>query len=233
MDKNGKISADEGATGKPEKAKKGNWSFPAKTFLVLGIIFIACAVLLLALNIFDSERARSSAAYAVSELEQKIQVSHDDIQDESQDDAYDPVVSSETEGTDAELSAVSINGSDYMGILAIPSLNLELPVLKDWSYEGLRISPTRYTGSASTRDLVICAHNYDSHFGRLKYLVPGDEITFTDLNGNVYEYEVVISETLEPTDVADMIDSSYDLSLFTCTIGGKARVTVRCMLTDS
>ena len=106
-------------------------------------------------------------------------------------------------------------------------LGLELPVAADWSYPALRTVPCRYKGSAYLDDLIICAHNYDSHFGRLKALHAGDEVIFTDAAGNVFDYEVSVLETLPPTAIEDM-EQGGDLTLFTCTIGGASRVTLRC-----
>lgn len=122
----------------------------------------------------------------------------------------------------------NIDGNTYIGYLTIPALNLELPVMSKWNYKRLRIAPCRYTGSVQTDDLVIAAHNYARHFGSLSKLSEGDEVYFTDADGVLSIYEVVLVETLGPTDVIDMIDGEYDLTLFTCTYGGKSRVTVRC-----
>ena len=83
-------------------------------------------------------------------------------------------------------------------------------------------------GSAYTDDLIIAAHNYTRHFGNLKNLEPGDRIIFTDVDGNVFSYEVILRETLMPTAIEEMESGDWDLTLFTCTIGGAYRVTVRC-----
>ena len=44
----------------------------------------------------------------------------------------------------------------------------------------------------------------------------------------VYTHHVVLTEELGRFDAEEMISSGYDLSLFTCTVGGKVCVTVRC-----
>lgn len=119
----------------------------------------------------------------------------------------------------------------YLGMLELPSLGLSLPVISEWSYPNLKDAPCRYVGSAYLNDLVIAAHNYQSHFGRLKELNYGDGLTFTDAVGNVFSYEVIEVETLEPTAIEEMETGDWDLTLFTCTVGGQARVTVRCELT--
>ena len=59
-------------------------------------------------------------------------------------------------------------------------------------------------------------------------LSQGDSVVFTDLEGRQYFYEVREICTTEAYDVEGMTHSGYDLTLFTCNYGGKARVTVRC-----
>ena len=67
--------------------------------------------------------------------------------------------------------------------------------------------------------------------GQLDELAAGDQVSFTDADGNVFHYEVVLLETLSHTAVGKMASGDWDLTLFTCTLGGSYRVTVRCELT--
>lgn len=127
-----------------------------------------------------------------------------------------------------EMPVVRYENEEYIGLLEIPALGLKLPIMSEWSYSRLKKSPCRYTGSAYLDNLVLSAHNYESHFGRLKELDEGERIVFTDTDGNRFNYEVVFIETLKPTAIRAMTSSEYDLTLFTCTVGGKSRVTVRC-----
>ena len=68
--------------------------------------------------------------------------------------------------------------------------------------------------------LILCGHNYRSHFGKLKKLREGDEVSFTDMDGNVFLYEVALVETLMPTAIEEMESGGWALTMFTCTIGG-------------
>jgi sortase A len=77
-------------------------------------------------------------------------------------------------------------------------------------------------------DLVICAHNYQSHFGRLNTLKTGDLVQFMDMEGNLFTYQVVSFEILQPNQAELLRSGGWDLTLFTCTIGGQTRFTVRC-----
>ena len=120
---------------------------------------------------------------------------------------------------------------DYAGVIAIPDLSLELPVIDQWSYDRLKVAPCRQSGAAPDGDLVIAAHNYKSHFGYLDRLQPGASVIFTDMEGTVYRYAVEEIRQLEPEDAEDVssvFSSEYPLVLYTCTPGGKARVAVFC-----
>ena len=130
------------------------------------------------------------------------------------------------------MTEVEIDGHRYIGYLTLPGLELELPVMADWNYPQLRIAPCRYTGSVRGEDLVLMAHNYARHFGGLSELSEGDSVIFTDMDGHVTLYEVIARDILAPTAVAEMTSGDFDLTLFTCTYGGKSRVTVYCDKTD-
>ena len=129
---------------------------------------------------------------------------------------------------DKEMTEVEIKDNRYIGFLSIPDLGLELPIMSTWSYPQLNIAPCRYTGSVRGEDLVLMAHNYDSHFGRLSQLDLGDGVSFTDMDGQTIYYEVVGKDVLDPSAVEEMTSGAFDLTLFTCTYGGGSRITVYC-----
>ena len=134
---------------------------------------------------------------------------------------------------DTTMTEKEVDGYACIGYLRIPALELELPVMSGWDYERLRVAPCRYTGSAKSDDLVLLAHNYPRHFGGLKDLMPGDTVLFTDMDGVTFCYAVAQTEILSPGDTEAMTAGEYDLTLFTCTYGGKSRVTVRCDRAES
>ena len=105
-------------------------------------------------------------------------------------------------------------------------------MLSQWSYPNLKVAPCRYSGSLYQNDLILCAHNYASHFGKLKTLQPGDTLLFTDMDDQVVSFQMVEQEILEPDDEEAMTTGDWDLTLFTCTPGGQTRVTVRFQRTD-
>lgn len=112
--------------------------------------------------------------------------------------------------------------------LHIPALELALPVQPSCSAAQLELSPCRYTGDAVTENLVIAGHNYAAHFGALHRLQAGDAVTYIALDGATYRYRVTAVEVLRAAAVGEMTQSGADLTLFTCTVGGKNRIAVRC-----
>lgn len=131
-----------------------------------------------------------------------------------------------------EMPEMEIDGHVYIGFVAIPSLGLELPVMTDWTYPQLQISPCRYSGSMYSDDLVVMAHNYPKHFGKLFDLRIGDMVTFTDMDGETVQYKVMALDVLPPGAIDEMTAGDFDLTLFTCNYGGQSRVTVRCDRTE-
>ena len=135
---------------------------------------------------------------------------------------------------DMTMPTVEVDGHMYVGYLEIPAISRVLPVMDTWSYPSLKIAPCRFVGTVYAHDMIVCAHNYDRHFGQIKTLQEGDKVSFTDVYGDRFEYEVSEVTILQPTDVDEMKDPvDWDLTLFTCTIGGATRVTVRCVMTGS
>lgn len=120
--------------------------------------------------------------------------------------------------------------ANLCGKLTINALDITLPVLSDWSEYGLTQAPCRYSGSVADGDVIIAGHNYSSHFGRLNELSYGDVIEFTDNKGRIYTYSVKEIVALDGTAISDMKAGEWDMTLFTCTISGKQRTTVRCTI---
>ena len=202
--------------------------------ILLGLLLIAAALFLTAYNLYDEQRAGQSAMQAIDQLGDLLPPKETVTEPTGEQEVfYDQTALPDyVLCPDMEMPVETINGIDYIGVLQIPSLEIELPIASEWNYPNLKTAPCRYSGSAYLNNMIICAHNYASHFGKLKNLSEGDAATFTDIAGNVFTYEMVERETLNPTDIAEMESGDWDLTLFTCTVGGKTRVTIRFKLKE-
>ena len=176
----------------------------------LGAVLILAALLLLLYNRSEDRRAGQEAESLLEDVRSSMAANAD---------------------PDPQEEPVEEITYDYAGVIAIPDLSLELPVIDQWNYARLKVAPCRQSGAAADGDLVIAAHNYKSHFGYLDRLEPGASVIFTDMEGTVYRYAVEEIRQLEPEDAEDVssvFSSEYPLVLYTCTPGGKARVAVFC-----
>ena len=192
-------------------------------FVVLGMVLL-CGALCLHLNNGNEEtHAQLVAQQVIPQIVENLPETPDQ---KALVERLTPIEFLEPEAF--EMTEVVIDGYAYIGYISIPLLELELPVMSGWDYTRLKISPCRYTGSINGEDLVIMAHNYTTHFGGLSKLQIGDQVVFTDMDGIVTSYEVVGRDVLAPNAVEEVTSGEFDLTLFTCTYGGKSRVTVYC-----
>ena len=206
--------------------KKKNWI--GKIFTITGLLLFAAALALSVYNLWDGYRAEQSREKLLEEYRDKNQNISDEGEQAEESDGQIPDYQLNPEMEMPEITLEDLDGAACIGVLEIPKIDLKLPVLSEWSYPLLKKAPCRYSGSAYLDNLVIAAHNYRTHFGKLKELENGDEVLFTDAAGNRFEYKVAAVEALTPQSVEDMTSGEWALSLFTCTLDGKNRVTVRC-----
>ena len=199
--------------------------------LAAGVLFLTAALLLTGSNLYETYQAGQASERLSQEVFSRIE-----SQSQEADSLSQAALAGGEEETpeyllnpEMEMPVEEIEGNGYIGLLEIPALGLSLPVMSEWSYQNLKLAPCRYSGSAYTGNFTIAGHNYSTHFGPIGGLNAGDSITFTDMQGNCFAYEVQVVETLEVTAVEDMVGEEWDLTLFTCDLSGESRITVRCL----
>lgn len=185
---------------------------------VLGLLLLVMAAALAWHNISDARLAETASANIRQTLVKQT---------------TQQVIASE----DGEMAVETVDGVDYIATLEISQVSLSLPVAAEYDFDQLSQTPARYSGSYYTKDLVICAHNYPAHFEPLNRLDLGEEVLLKTVTGQVYRYRITNRQTIEPTAVEQVFkdtasDTDWDLSLFTCTPDGLARVLVRCSLVE-
>lgn len=195
--------------------------------MVLGLLCLSASSGLLIYNHQENTEAGTAAHNVLRDMQEVVPTVHQEVVtlpslDETEDD----------EEVSSEMTVTEIDGYGYIGYISLPSIGIELPVMDDWDYTRLKIAPCRQFGSTKSNDLVIAAHNYQKHFGKLSQLQYGDLVSFTDMDGVITFYTVADIETLEPTQVDEVEHSVWNLTLYTCTYGGTNRIVVRCTSVD-
>ena len=120
----------------------------------------------------------------------------------------------------------TINTSNNMfviGIIEIPSIDLNYPILSEITDDNLKIAPCKFYGSMpnQTGNLCIAAHNYRNHifFSRLNELKLNDIINIYDSKGykisySIYDKYIADSSHLECTN--QDTNSEKEITLVTC-----------------
>lgn len=187
----------------------------------LGILLILGAAGLLLYNQQEADEAASISAQVLPRISDYVEA--------VRETATVPPLETDPSAPPPNMPVAEIDGQLYVGVLTIPSINYEVPVLSECTLALLRLGACRFYGATYSNDLVICAHNYNRLYSSLSRLQPGDLVWFTDMDGLTWTYEVADLETLTPNMVEEMNHSGYDLTFFTCTYGGQARLTLRCV----
>ena len=187
-----------------------------KLGIYLGLSLMSMAAGMTIYNIWDDNRAAQEVSKINQELKQKT------AQKASS-------VTSPVWDQDMSMPTQSVENERVIGTLRIDKLNLELPILRDWSPANSKIAPCRYEGSIYKNNLIIAGHNYLAHFAKLNRLTTGDAVSFEDMERRIFDYKVSSIEMIDGSDVSAMTSGKWDLTLFTCNYDGTQRLTIRCV----
>ena len=216
--------------------------------IAMGLLLLAAALLLTVYNIWDGHRADQAAQQTYQALNALIAAGEGETPTApqaasrtapqaptgapqptgEQEPTQEPEPTQPSFYAHREMPTLELNGYRYIGTLEVEDMELSLPVMEEWDYDRLRISPCRFAGNVYDDDLVICAHNYPSHFAPLKFAPLGTQVKFTDAQGTEFCYAVTSIDTVGPNDVETMLHGDWDLTLFTCNTNGQTRCAIRC-----
>lgn len=138
--------------------------------------------------------------------------------------------------TDIEAKQVQVeyNGYHVVGIIKIPAIDIEYPIIDKTSDQAMEVSITKFWGN-NVNDIgnfTMAGHNYldGTMFGKTKKLNIGDKIEMTDLTGNTIEYEIFDKYVIDPNDVTcvnSVQENTREITLLTCTNGRSNRLVIK------
>ena len=128
----------------------------------------------------------------------------------------------------------NIKGHKVVGIIKIPKVKLEYPILEKTTEETLNLSITKFWGNEINEigNVTLAGHNNLSGvmFGKIRKLENGDIIELTDIQNTTLKYEVFKTYIIDPNDISCILPEKEDVrevTLITCTTGGKERFIVK------
>lgn len=135
-----------------------------------------------------------------------------------------------------EQKSVASDGTEYytIGVVNIPSLEVNYPILSTYSDELLKIAPCKFHGPNPNEigNLCIAGHNYrnSKFFSKVPDMELGDIIEITDLGGNTVEYKVYDMFIVNPDELdctSQLTGGKKEITLITCTDDNKQRHIIK------
>lgn len=129
---------------------------------------------------------------------------------------------------------LQFEGFNVIGIIKIPKIELEYPILEQTSNTTMKISISRFWGKEVNGygNLSLAGHNnYDgTMFGKNKKLQIGDKVELTDLTGKTIEYEIKDIFKTDPNDTSVLVtedENVREVTLITCSSGRAERLIIK------
>ena len=135
-----------------------------------------------------------------------------------------------------EQKLTASDGTIYytIGVINIPSINVNYPILSTYTDELLKIAPCRFHGSNPNEvgNLCIAGHNYKNSkfFSKVPNLQLGDKIEITDLSGRMLTYTVYDKFIVNPDELectSQLTNGNKEITLITCTNDNKQRHIIK------
>ena len=135
-----------------------------------------------------------------------------------------------------EQKLVANDGTTYytIGVINIPSINVNYPILSTYSDALLKIAPCKFHGANPNKvgNLCIAGHNYrnSKFFSKVPDMQLGDIIEITDLSGTTLQYAIYDMYIVNPDELActsQLTDGKREITLITCTDDNKQRHIIK------
>ena len=170
--------------------KKRSWK---KRIIILAVILLVTAVL--AYEGYGYLQGRTDSEARAAEVMEKMQQMVPGLQKSDDKDAP------ESSGTGRDpLVAMSIDGTDYVGCLSIPSLDVMIPVTSGETDDPYFAG---YIGGSALKGKLRLKGQWSGAFMGLSDLKPGNKVYFIDMDGVKYVYKVTTQYHLKSWDEGD------------------------------
>ena len=144
-----------------------------KLCVLAGVCLIVCAIAVLALWQWNINSSSQLSQYYTNTLLTLIPDVQNAVPEERRDNT---------------LPTLSVNGTDFVGIIEMPKYSCALPVCANWGKTSSY--PCLFDGSIYDSSLQIGATTQKGHYEFYRELSVGDTVYFTDMEGNRYSLEI-------------------------------------------
>ena len=182
-----------------------------KICILVGICLLVSAAGMLVLWRWNISRSAKQAQYYVSTLQALISEPQDAVPEERRDNT---------------MSVLSVDGVDFVGLVALPRYESVLPVCADWGKTSKY--PCRFSGSVYDGSMQIGATIQTGQYDFYHELSVGDIVNYIDVEGNRYTYTITSLCYEKHVDQAALQQKEAPLTLFIKNIYSFEYLIVSC-----
>lgn len=144
-----------------------------KILIIVGVCLLVAAMVLLIVWQWNIRTAEQNSKEYVSVIRELIPELQGAVPEERRDNT---------------MATLSIDGTDFVGLLEIPKYDSVLPVCDDWGKPAKY--PCRFSGSVYDRTLQVGGTSQKGQYDFYRDISVGDSVFFTDMEGNRFSYTV-------------------------------------------
>ena len=182
-----------------------------KVLIIIGVCLLVAAIVLLFAwqwNIHTSEQKVKEYVNVIREL------------------IPEPQGAVPEERRDNTMSTLSIDGTDFVGILELPRFKSDIPVCADWGK--LSKYPCRFSGSVYERTMQIGGTSQKGQYDFYRDIFVGDSVFFTDMEGNRFSYTVTDIRYEKNADQSILLREDASLTLFIKNVYAFEYIIIYC-----
>lgn len=182
-----------------------------KVLIIIGVCLLVAAIVLLFAwqwNIHTSEQKVKEYVNVIREL------------------IPEPQGAVPEERRDNTMSTLSIDGTDFVGILELPRFKSDIPVCADWGK--LSKYPCRFSGSVYERTMQIGGTSQKGQYDFYRDIFVGDSVFFTDMEGNRFSYTVTDIRYEKNADQSTLLREDASLTLFIKNVYAFEYIIIYC-----
>lgn len=189
-------------------------------FYFIVLVFLISAAIIISINILNVYEEREEYEVKNKDVVKQVKAYIDELNLNENVQKFD----------------VKFEGYDVIGLLKIPAIDLEYPIISETTDATMKISISRFWGGDVNGygNLSLAGHNnYNgTMFGKNNKLKLGDIVELTDLSGNLIKYEIKEIFKTDPNDTSVLKtenDSIREVTLITCSNGRKERLIIKAL----
>lgn len=168
-----------------------------KIFVLAGVVLVVAAMAVLLIWQWNIHSAQQRAAQYVQTLQSLLPEPQSAVPEARRDNT---------------MPVLSVQGTDFVGILEFPAYGSALPVCANWG--NITQYPCRFSGSIYDGSLKIGATSQTGQYDFYRLLSVGDTVIFTDMESNRYTLVITGLFYAQHADQAALQRQDAPLTLF-------------------